>query len=123
MRIDEKSILTHILEKVLIVHTQSFLPGASVYVCIVQEEHNFFFFHNDLSFSKCNSHMNVGTQFIAFDSNVFIQEPHKDWPEYGRKGERPLVILSVSEESRYPSREILRCAQDDKRVVDSSLLG
>src|SRR5437899_781649 len=59
MRIDEKSILTHILEQVLIVHTKSFLPGASVYVCIVQEQHNFFFFHNDLSFSESNSHMNV----------------------------------------------------------------
>src|SRR5947207_9869267 len=25
----------------------------------------------------------------------------------------PLVILSVSEESRFPARQILRCAQDD----------
>ncbi len=29
-----------------------------------------------------------------------------------------LVILSASEESRYPAREILRFTQDDKRAMD-----
>ena len=36
-----------------------------------------------------------------------------DWPECGCNGAHPLVILSVSEGSRCPAREILRFAQDD----------
>ncbi len=55
MRIDEKSLLTHILEPVVIVQTISFLPGSSVDIRIVQEEDDFFFFHNDLSCSEYGS--------------------------------------------------------------------
>ena len=50
MRIDEKSLLTNILEQVVIVEAISFLPGSSVDIGIVQEEDDFFFCHNDLSF-------------------------------------------------------------------------
>src|SRR5258708_19813683 len=56
MRIDEKSILTNIVEQVAIIQPISFLPGSSVYVRIVQKEHNFFFFHNDPSCSEYESH-------------------------------------------------------------------
>src|SRR6266702_1736926 len=50
MRVDEKSLLTHILEQVAIVQTISFLLGSPVNVGVVQEEDDFFFFHNDLLF-------------------------------------------------------------------------
>src|SRR5439155_23086845 len=56
MLMDEKSLLAYILEQVVIVQTISFLPGRSVYIRVVQEEDNFFFFHNDLSCSEYDSH-------------------------------------------------------------------
>src|SRR5437667_6161609 len=49
MSIDEKSILAHILEQVVIVHAIPFLPGCPVDVRVVEEEDDFFFFHNDPS--------------------------------------------------------------------------
>jgi hypothetical protein len=37
-----------------------------------------------------------------------------DWPECGWNGVHRRVILSVSEGSRYPAREILHFVQNDK---------
>jgi hypothetical protein len=56
----------------------------------------------------------------AFDSNVFIQESRKGWPERGWNGERTLVILSAAKDLSM-GNEILRgvyterseCARDD----------
>jgi hypothetical protein len=62
MRIDEKSILTHILEQILVVHTKPFLPGAPVYVCIIQEQHNFFY--DALSFSNVIQHERRDTRTL-----------------------------------------------------------
>src|SRR5947209_14746796 len=56
MRIDEKSLLAYILEQVAIVQAISFLPGGSVDIRVVQEEDDFFFFHNDLSCSEYGSY-------------------------------------------------------------------
>src|SRR5438477_12176106 len=56
MCVEKKSPLVHIVEQVVIVQTVSFLPGRSVYIRVVQEEDDFFFFHNDLSCSEYGSY-------------------------------------------------------------------
>ena len=44
----------------------------------------------------------------GIDSNIFVQESRRGSPKGGCNGAHPLVILSVSEGSRCPAREILR---------------
>src|SRR5947199_9784041 len=73
MRIDEKSLLAHILEQVVIVLTIPFLPGRSVDVRVVQEEDNFFFFHNALS---CSRYCLVACNKII---GSFVLVDYEDW--------------------------------------------
>jgi hypothetical protein len=53
------------------------------------------------------------------DANTFVLQPHTHWPEHSWNGAHPAchpehpcrVILSVSEESRCPAREILSVSE------------
>src|SRR5436305_9066480 len=76
MSIDEKAMLTDILEQVAIVQAISFLPGSSVDVCIVQEEDNFFFFHNKFSyFELMNFHYHIIRSCVIHCAALPYQKP------------------------------------------------
>jgi len=54
---------------------------------------------------------NVEAQFIAIDSDLFVQEFLKDQPDFNQ---HQSVILSASEEYQTPGTEILSEAKNDK---------
>src|SRR6266567_5292787 len=105
MRIDEKSLLTHIVEQVVIVQTISFLPGSSVDVRKVQEEDDFFLFHNAFSFSEYES--------FGLVSSVVLEVP-------------PIPVLHFQMEGRllppgraYPKTQSILLANFVNRAINN----